>query len=398
MKLWNNYLKELKIASRGFYFYMEFVMAAILLVCILLFVPAEIINVSQEAIYVDMPRETLDAMLQQSFGETGRYERAEDTKVKLSPADIVYYDEQTGEKFEMSFSDKKTLELETWYYYNAATGAHEKTLYITESMDDLVRVAKAEKWYSTVVQAGENGQMQYKLLLFGSESERYQNLISAVMDTENLPALTQAADDLEVVALGTENVLNNRESYMPLAIVIMNGLMGMLVVIAYLTIDKSSGLIRAMSLTPMHTRSYLLSKVMVVLTTSLISSLIITVPVMGVQPNYLLFVLVVLLVAALSCMLGLWIASFFSDLKSAFGVLILFMVILMFPALTYIIPSFSPLWIRLMPTYPMLQAVKETLLPSPDTGYVLLACGGMIVVSALFLWWSEHRYKKSLGV
>ena len=28
MKLWNNYLKELKIASRGFYFYMEIVMAA----------------------------------------------------------------------------------------------------------------------------------------------------------------------------------------------------------------------------------------------------------------------------------------------------------------------------------------------------------------------------------
>ena len=398
MKLWNNYLKELKIASRGFYFYMEFVMAAILLVCILLFVPVEVTNVSQEAMYVDLPRETLDTMLQNSFGESGRYERAEDTRVRLSPADIVYYDEQTGEKFGLSFDEKKTLELETWYYYDAATDTHESTLYIAESMEDLVRAAKAEKWYSTIVTMDEEGGMQYQLLLFGSESERYLDLISAVMDVDNLPALSAAADELQVVALGAENVLNNRESYMPLAIVIMNGLMGMLVVIAYLTIDKSSGLIRAMSLTPMHTRSYLLSKVMVVLTTSLISSLIITVPVMGAQPNYLLFVPVVLLVATLSCMLGLWVASFFSDLKSAFGVLILFMVVLMFPAMTYIIPSFSPLWIKLMPTYPMLQALKETLLPSPDVGYVLLVCGGMIVVSALFLWWSEHRYKKSLGV
>ena len=33
------------------------------------------------------------------------------------------------------------------------------------------------------------------------------------------------------------NVLNNRQSYMPLAVVIMNGLMGMMVVIAYL-IDR----------------------------------------------------------------------------------------------------------------------------------------------------------------
>ena len=398
MKLWNNYLKELKIASRGFYFYMEFVMAAILLACILLFVPVELTNVSHEAIYVELPREALDAMIAQSFGEGGRYEQAENTTVKLSPAELVYYDEQTGEKFELSFSEKKTLELETWYYYDAATGAHEKTLYIADSMDDLVRLAKAKKWYSTVVSADADGNMQYRLLLFGSESERYVSLISAVMDAEALPALTRAAEDIQVVTLGAENVLNNRESYMPLVIVIMNGLMGMLVVIAYLTIDKASGLIRAMSLTPMHTRSYLLSKVMVVLTTSLISSLVIAVPVMGAQPNYLLLIPTVLLVATLSCMLGLWVASYFTDLKSAFGVLILFMVILMFPAMTYIIPSFSPLWIKLMPTYPMLQAVKESLLPSPDVGYVLLTCGGMAAVSALFLLWSEHRYKKSLGV
>ncbi|MFH1879307.1 MAG: hypothetical protein ABIK64_00775, partial [Bacillota bacterium] len=102
MKLWNNYVKELKIASRGFYFYMEILTAVILLAAILLFVPAETMNVSREAIYVELPREALDAMLAQSFGEPGRYERAEDTRVKLSPADIAYYDEQTGEKFETS--------------------------------------------------------------------------------------------------------------------------------------------------------------------------------------------------------------------------------------------------------------------------------------------------------
>ena len=43
-------------------------------------------------------------------------------------------------------------------------------------------------------------------------------------------------------------MLNNRQSYIRLAVVMMNGLMGMMVVIAYLTIDKSSGLIRAMAL------------------------------------------------------------------------------------------------------------------------------------------------------
>ena len=59
MKLWNNYLKELKIASRGFYFYMEIIMAAILLTAMLLFVPVDLTATSEEAIYVELPRDAL---------------------------------------------------------------------------------------------------------------------------------------------------------------------------------------------------------------------------------------------------------------------------------------------------------------------------------------------------
>ena len=398
MKLWNNYVKELKIASRGFYFYMEIVMAAVLLVSILLFVPVDVENVSYEVIYADIPRAALDLQLAQGFGDSGTYTRAGDTRVRLKPDTIVYYDEQTGERFEAIYDDKKTLSLETWEYTGAESGRHEKTLYIAESFDDLLRVAKTEKIYSLVMGINADGTPSYRLLLFGSESGRYLNLITAMLGTGDTRALQQAMESQQVLTLGEANTLNNRQSYMPLVVVIMNGLMGMLVVIAYLTVDKSSGLIRAMALTPMHTRSYLLSKVLVVLTTSLISSLVIIIPVMGGQPNYPLFILALAMVSVLSCMIGLWIASFFEDLKSAFGMVILAMVILLLPSISYIVPAFAPLWIRLMPTYPMLAAVKETLLPKPDTGYVLLVCAGMAALSAVFLLWSEARYRKSLGV
>ncbi|MBE0600255.1 MAG: hypothetical protein IH607_00590, partial [Firmicutes bacterium] len=232
MKLWDNYKKELKIASRGFYFYMEIITAVILLAAILLFVPAETTSVSKELLYVDGPREALDLMLSQNFGEAGQYVRAEDTKVRLRPMDLAYYDEQTGEKVEKSFTDKLTLELETWNYINADTGALEKTVYIASSMEELLRVARTEKWYATVVTLGEDDQPQYRLLLFGSESGRYRNLISAVMGAGDAPALLKAMDAQEVETLGVENVLDNRQSFMPMAVVIMNGLMGMLVVIS----------------------------------------------------------------------------------------------------------------------------------------------------------------------
>jgi ABC-2 type transport system permease protein len=397
MKLWNNYLKELKIASRGFYFYMEILMAAILLAVLLLFVPAEQTSVSEELLYLDMPGEAIDLLRAMNADGEGRYERAEDTKVRLKAGTIAYYDEQTDERMTKTFENKETVYLETVEYFGAS-GQKETILYIAGSFDEMLRVTQAEKWYATSIGLGNDGQLHYQLMLFGSETQRLRNLIKASFGAMGIPALLDAVENREVRILGEENALNNRQSYMPLAVVIMNGLMGMMVVIAYLTIDKSSGLIRAMALTPVHTRSYLLSKVLVVLTTSLLSSLVITIPVMGSQPNYLLFILTAALVSVLSCMIGLWIASFFSDVKSAFGVLILTMIILMLPAMSYIIPSFAPLWIKLMPTYPMLEAVKETLLPKPDAGYVLLVCAGMAVVSGLFLWWSERRYRKSLGV
>ena len=290
MKLWSNYCKEMKIASRGFYFYMEIVMAAILLAVLLLLVPADSITVSKEVLFADLPAVTPSAMIQKNFGETGRFERAADTKVRLKPDTIAYFDEQTGERFEETFTDKKTLELETWYAYDLVTGKHDRTVYFAKSLADMLRVAKAQKWYATQIFMDESGALQTRLLLFGSESARYEKLIVATMNLGSAPALLQAMDSQPVLTLGADNVLNNRQSYMPLAVVIMNGLMGMLVVIAYLTIDKSSGLIRAMALTPVRTRSYLLSKVLVVLTTSLGSSLVVTVPVMGAQPNYPLFI------------------------------------------------------------------------------------------------------------
>ena len=340
MKLWSNYCKEMKIASRGFYFYMEIVMAAILLVVILLLVPVDATTVSQEVLYADLPANAVHAMLEKNFGgAAGRLERAEDTKVRLKPDTIVYYDEQTGERFETTFDDKKTLALETWYAYDPATGRHTETLYFAQSFDDMLRIAKAEKWYATAIRIDENGALSTRLLLFGSEGERYRRLISATMDAGNTPQLLMAMEAQPVLTLGADNMLNNRQSYMPLAVVIMNGLMGMLIVIAYLTIDKSSGLIRAMAVTPMHTRAYLLSKVGVVLTMSLVSSLVVTIPVMGTQPNYLLFILTAALVSVLSCMIGLWVASFFEDVKSAFGVIVFLMVLLMLPAMAYIVPG-----------------------------------------------------------
>lgn len=55
MKLWSSFVKELTIASRGFYFYVEIVMAAILLFVLLFVIPENFSSKEDEYLYLEFP-------------------------------------------------------------------------------------------------------------------------------------------------------------------------------------------------------------------------------------------------------------------------------------------------------------------------------------------------------
>jgi hypothetical protein len=191
--------------------------------------------------------------------------------------------------------------------------------------------------------------------------------------------------------------LNNRENWVPIFIVYLGSLMGYFIVMAYIFYDKAEGVIRAFAVTPSAMWKYLISKILVILTTVIVSSSIIAIPVMGWQPNYLLFYTFLLITTFAMASLGLLVASFFDTISKAFGVMYVIMIALMIPVFSYYIPSFDPLWLRFFPTYPMLQGFKDILL-NGDAGYVLtyslvfLAGGSVLFVLA------DIRFKKTLTV
>ena len=64
MKLFSSFVKELKIASRGFYFYIEILMAVIILIIFLFAVPDTFTNKTSEYLYLDMPNEVKETYLE----------------------------------------------------------------------------------------------------------------------------------------------------------------------------------------------------------------------------------------------------------------------------------------------------------------------------------------------
>lgn len=396
MKLWSNYIKEMKIAARGFYFYMEIIVALVVLV-LLIFVISPKPGVSvKEIIFMDMSQSQFDHIINTKIDKS-YFEKTDNIKIKLKPATITYYDDITKEKTTKIYDDKKTVELNAYKYYDSITGENTKLKYFVDNFDDMLRIAYAKRYFGSTMYY-DKGVDYYKTLLWGTETQRYKNIIAASHGNVNMTQLIKKVDTQDVRYLKSRDNLDNRQNFMPIVVVLMNGIMGMLIVIAYICIDKTEGLIKALRVSPFKMSSYLFSKIMVVLTTSVLSTLIITVPVMGTQPNYLLLVITTVILTILSCSIGLIIASFFKDLKSSFGVIMLVCVLFFVPIITYIVPSFCPKWIVIFPTYYMMESIKETLLLNMDLSYVLLTNIGMVLATLILFNLANIRYKKALGM
>ena len=112
MKLLSNYLKEMKIAARGFYFYIEIAMAVILVGILLLVVSETSTSNSKQFIYNDMPQKIAEYLKDKSI-EDGDARLANSTEFELKPAEFEIMNQETGKTTAYDFDDEKILELET---------------------------------------------------------------------------------------------------------------------------------------------------------------------------------------------------------------------------------------------------------------------------------------------
>jgi len=394
MKLLSNYLKEMKIAARGFYFYIELIMAVVLLI-ILLFISETSTSSSKQFIYNDIPQKITDYMRDRSI-DKGEARLAGFTEFRLKPAEINITNQDTGETTLYNFNDEKIVQLETIEMLGSSIGELEETVYYAETEEDMIRLSHSEKEVGATVTLSARGELSYKYYLQGYETDRFENLLY-ILHNEAPGTINEKKDKQVVRTLEVTKTLNNRENFVPLFLVFAGTLMGYFIVMAYIFYDKTEGVIRAFAVTPASIWKYLITKIFVILTTVVLSSSIIAIPVMGWQPTYLFFYIFLMITTFAAASLGLLVASYFDSIAKAFGVMYVIMILLMIPVFSYFIPSFDPLWLRFFPSYPMLQGFKEILL-NGDAGYVLtysliFLTGGLV----LFVL-ANIRFRKTLTV
>ena len=138
---------------------------------------------------------------------------------------------------------------------------------------------------------------------------------------------------------------------LPIILTLNATFMGLFIIASYIFLDKDEGTIKALAVTPGYIWEYLLGKVGVIMVTGLASGFIVLIPLAGAKAHYIHFIPLLIMTNLFGSALGLFIASFFDTMAKAMGWLYGTIITLGFASISYYMPAFSPLVIRLLPSY-----------------------------------------------
>ncbi|NCA99135.1 MAG: ABC transporter permease [Clostridia bacterium] len=368
MKLWSSFVKELLIASRGFYFYVELIAAFILLFVLLFVVPENFASKDEEFLYLAIP----DPAIRAAYIET--------------------FEDLDGQPEIINLEAGKE-EITAQLYESA-----EAKLYVLETEAEMIRLAENRHLYGAKIQLDPvDGQWHYTYYLQGNETSRLKKLL-LVLHAQDDAVVFPAAESQPVQTLAHDLVLlSDRENLLPVFLTFNGALMGFFIIAAYIFLDKKEGVIKAYAISPSPLWHYLLSKVLVLTLTMLATSLLLVVPLMGLRIHYPLTILFLVTTGFFASGLGLVVAGYFDDMAQSFAVLFLLMIGLMLPALAYFSPSWNPAWLQFLPSYYIIYGFRE-ILRQADLGFALrLSAAYLIGGTALFAW-AHARFRRTLTV
>lgn len=340
--------KDLKTSLRSFYFYIELIMAVIIVAILLFVVPENFTTTQTVHMHVDA-----------------------DLPIDVSSL--------AG----LSLQDEEAV-----------------TQIVLEESSQAVRAALAENREALgILISGQPPRLELEFVLQGYESDAIRNLIEKSVIASQLQQRPDAVDRITVTTLEepTES-LPDRVHILPILLVLNSAMIGLFVIASYVFMDKEDGTIRAFAVTPAHLWQYLLAKVIVMLMTGLATGFFTAYSVAGFQTSGLALAAILIASNLLGSVLGLFIASFFDTLTKSLGALYIVIMIMGFSAVPYMMPGFSPLYLRMLPAYPMFFAFREALLEQPDYRYVLTWCAVFIAASGALFLWSVVRFRKTLTV
>lgn len=369
MKLLKSIGRELTLLSRSYYFYIEIGMAVLYLVILLVVMPENMSMKSTEYLYFDMPPTTIAQMEASIFPDDGSIIK-ENTTLKVRGNDVSAM----------------------WYITDT------KDVYVLPNEETLIALCEDSGNIGYTI--GHDGNtLTYHYYLQGYETAQFKNL-AVLISSSDVMQMTELASNQTVTSLA-EGIppLNDRQNMLSILLVVNCALMGVLIMAAYIFEDKKTNMINAVRVTPTPMRHYLIAKMSAVLLTASISALVVALPIMGGNADYLSLLCILLCSGFFTIAVGSFMASFFKDLEGAFAAVFVALIVLLVPAISTMIPTWNAGWLQYIPSYWAILGTQNALLRTNHLE-TWVYCGGFLVAGILVFLLSLYRYqnKEASGI
>ena len=267
-------------------------------------------------------------------------------------------------------------------FYDGSSGKIMEQYLVNSGVDTKDIISSKEKLIEDV----KKGSSQMGLIFEGSIENPKFTLVYSDTVSKNNVRLVEASIN-KFIQMLRNNVQNNtfqikflrakgkpiplNKNTIPIFIVLEVIILGFMLVSIMMFQEKQEGTVLAYRVTPSGTLTYITSKSLLFLVSSLIYGGIIILFTMGVKVNFIYLFLIISLSSLLMTLVGLFVGIFFNDISGWFPWGILILVINTVPIISYVNPTFSPLWVKAIPSYYVLFSVREILFSTGKSGFIV---------------------------
>jgi hypothetical protein len=247
-----------------------------------------------------------------------------------------------------------------------------------------------------VIFTGSVADPHFEIIVQNAVAENNLNLLQVSLDAA---ILTLRGETVPSLALEFLRPVSPPPTFnvrvIPIMLVFEVVLLGFFIAAVMIFQEKQEATLRAYRVTPAGAGNYILSKTALFIVLSLAYGLPLLLVGVGLNASYSLLAALIILSSALMTLFSLALAVFFRSLSDWFFVGVAVLVINSLPMISYGLPSFAPVWLTLIPSYPAVFATRDVLFNQAGLAQIApaLAYLGALTLAALAAAYTAVRYK-----
>ncbi|AKI97784.1 ABC transporter permease [Kosmotoga pacifica] len=243
-----------------------------------------------------------------------------------------------------------------------------------------------------IIRASEN--LGVELVFQGYESERTREIAKLAL-SKLFSNGTEKTINIETLKPESSEKVPMNKWFLPVLLLMEAVLLGTVLVFAMSISEKVERTQTAYMVTPGRALENLLGKVILFEILGLLFTYILTPLVVGMTADYLFLTFVIAIGSFFATSFALIFATYYDNMSQALFPMVAVALFFAFPMVSYLFPSFRPLFFKLIPTYPILLALRAATFPEYFGPVNLQSMLYPLIAGLVALWLATALYTKN---